>query len=147
MELSNYDLKMFEQAKIEAESSDYKPFKLGCVIAYKGHIIGRGHNSNKSHPMQKKYNRKYRHFNCERGEFVHDSVHAEVSAITDVRWAVGKDVDWSKASIYVFRISHGRSTGFGCAKPCPACLGMIRDVGIKRIFYTDNEGYSYLELR
>lgn len=140
-------MRMFEQARLEAEKSDFKPFKLGCVIAYKGHIIGRGKNSVKTSPLQKKYNRKYRHFNCERGEFINDSIHAEIAAISDVKYTVGRDVDWSRASIYVYRISNGRRLGFGCAKPCPACLAAIRDIGIKKIFFTDNEGYGYLELK
>jgi deoxycytidylate deaminase len=147
MELSNYDLKMFEAAKLEAEKSDYRPFKLGCVITYKGHIIGRGQNSTKTHPYQKKYNRKYRHFNCERGEFVSDMLHAEISAILNVPYTVGRDVDWGKVNVYVYRISHGRRLGFGNARPCPACMAAIRDLGIKHVYYTDNSGYGYLELR
>lgn len=146
MELNDYDLRMFDQARIEAEKSDYYPFKLGCVISYKGRIIGRGRNSNKSHPLMKKYNRKYRHFNCARGEFISDSLHAEMSAILDVPFAVGKDIDWSKASIYVYRICHGKPHGYGMSKPCKACMAAIRDIGIKNVYFTSDDGLCYLRL-
>lgn len=146
MEFTNFDLKMFEAARIEAEKSDYKPFKLGCVITYKGHIIGRGKNGYKSHPLQKKYNRRYRHFNCERGEFVHDSIHAEIAAISSIPYTVGRDVDWNKVNVYVYRICHGKQLGYGNAKPCPACLGIIRDLGIKNIYHTSDFGLAYLKL-
>ena len=146
MEFSNYDLRMFDQARIEAERSEYRPFKLGCVITYKGRIIGRGKNSTKSHPLQKKYNRKYRHFNCTRGEFVNDSVHAEIAAIASVPYAVGKDIDWSKVHVYVYRICNGKKHGYGNARPCPACMNAIKDMGIKNVYYTDEEGLGYLKL-
>lgn len=147
MEFTNHDLKMFEAAKTEAEKSKYKPFKLGCVISYKGHIIGKGQNSYKSHPLQKKYNRRYRHFNCDRGEFVHDSIHAELSAISSISYTVGKSVDWSKVKIYIYRISPGKRLGFGSARPCPACMAAIKDIGISKVFFTDDDGYGYLELK
>ena len=146
MEFSNYDLKMFEQARIEAERSDFKPFKLGCVITYKGHIIGRGHNSVKSNPLQKKYNRKYRHFNCVRGEYIRDSIHAEIAALSSVPYAVGKDINWAKVNLYVFRLCPGKKRGYGNARPCPACMGAIRDFGIKNVFFSDEDGFSYLRL-
>lgn len=146
MEFSNYDLKMFEQARIEAERSDFKPFKLGCVITYKGHIIGRGRNSNKTHPLQEKYNKRYRKFNaCDKGNIRH-SIHAELSALMSVPYVVGKEVDWSKVGVYVYRICNGKPGGHGCAKPCPACMGLLRDYGIRDIFYTDDNGLSYLRL-
>ena len=62
MKFSKFDERMFHAAHIEAEKSEYKRFHVGCVITYKHTIIGRGHNSNKSHPMQKEYN-QYRNFN------------------------------------------------------------------------------------
>lgn len=146
MKFTNFEKRMFQVACAEAEKSDYDRFHIGCVITYKNKIIGAGHNSNKSHPMQRKYNRRYRKFNCTKGQYIHDSVHAETHAISSVRYVIGKDVDWSKASIYIYRICNGKPLGYGCAKPCPACMQMIRDLGIKNVYYTDDDGYSYLEL-
>lgn len=146
MNFSKFDLRMFNEARMEAESSDYKRFHMGAVIVYKKHIIGRGHNSDKSHPMQKEYNRKYRTFNNVGGNFIADSLHAEISAISSIPYTVGINVDWPKAKIYVYRISHGTKLGYGLAKPCPACMNALRDLGIKNIYYTDTSGYSYLQL-
>ena len=137
---------MFDQAKLEAEKSDYERFKLGCVITYKHTIIGRGRNGNKSHPMQRKYNRRFRKFNCTRGQYIHDAVHAEIAAIANIPYVVGKDVDWSKVKVFVYRICNGKELGYGNAKPCPACMNAIRELGIKNVYFTDDDGYSYLEL-
>ena len=137
---------MFEQAKLEAERSDYKRFHIGCVITYKHTIIGRGHNSNKSHPMQKEYNRQFRKFNCVHGAYIHDSIHAEIAAINSIPYTTGIQVDWSKVKVFVYRICNGKELGYGNAKPCPACTNAIRDLGIKDVFYTNDDGLSYLEL-
>lgn len=137
---------MFHEAFLEAKKSDFNHFKVGCVITYKNKIIGRGCNSEKTHPLQQKYNKRYRHFNSSNGEFVRHSIHAEMCAITSVSYIVGKNIDWNKAKIFVFRISPGKKFGFGNAKPCAACIHAIADVGIKDIFYTDDNGYSYLHL-
>lgn len=146
MSINNFDKKMFHHAYLEALKSDYKRFNIGCVIAYKHQIIGRGHNSNRSHPMQKKYNRKYRTFNYVGGTYIHDSLHAEIDALCSISYVVGREVDFSKAKIYVYRICPGKPKGYGCSKPCPACMNAIRDIGIKDCYFTDDEGYSYIEL-
>lgn len=146
MSISNFDKKMFHYAYLEALKSDYKRFNIGCVIAYKHQIIGRGHNSNRSHPMQKKYNRKYRTFNYVGGTYIHDSLHAEMDALCSISYVVGKEVDWSKVKIYVYRICRGKRLGFGNAKPCSACAAAIRDHNIKHVYFTDDDGYSYIEL-
>ena len=145
MKFSKFDERMFHAAHIEAEKSEYKRFHVGCVIAYKHTIIGRGHNSNKSHPMQKEYNR-YRNFNNTDGNYIHDASHAEVQAISSVNFVTGIQIDWSKVKVYVFRICRGKKLGMGNAKPCPACMNAIKDLGIKKVFFSDDDGYSYLEL-
>lgn len=145
VEFSKFDIKMFEQARQEAEKSDYLPFKLGSVVAYKGHIVGRGHNTQKTAPQQCRYNNKYRKFNNSNKPVRH-SLHAEMSAMLNVPYPVGKDMDWNKASIYIYRISPGKLNGFGCAKPCPACLHAILDMGIKKLYYTDDVGYTFTKL-
>ena len=55
-------LHMFEAAKNASQEADYtgsNSVKLGCVIVYKGTILAKGCNSDKTHPMQEQYN-KYR---------------------------------------------------------------------------------------
>lgn len=147
MFISSFDKRMFSVAKQEAEKSTFDRFHVGAVIAYKGHIISRGHNSDKTHPLQRAYNSKYRKFNNVDGSYIKHSLHAEIDCITRLPYIIGKEVDFSKAKIYVYRISAGKRLGFGNSKPCPACMNAIRDLGIKDIYFTSDEGYSYLELQ
>lgn len=148
MTITSFDKKMFKQAYIEATKSTFDRFHVGAVIAYKGHIIGRGHNSTKTHPMQQEYDMKYRMFNnYKTGDFIRHSIHAEIACLNSVPYTVGRDVDWSKAKIYVYRICTGKRLGYGCSRPCPACTHAIRDLGIRHVYFTDDNGLSYLELQ
>ena len=61
-EFSKHDMKMFDLARKTALESTYEAFKLGTVMSYKGKVLATGHNSRKTNPLQKKYNRKYRTF-------------------------------------------------------------------------------------
>lgn len=146
MSFTNFELRMFEVARMEAGKSNYKRFHVGCVITYKHTIIGRGCNSNKSHPMQRKYNSKYRKFNCTDGKYVNHAIHAEMDALTSIPYTTGIKVDWSKVKVFVYRICNGKELGYGNARPCPACMNAIRELGIKNVYFTDDDGYSYLEL-
>lgn len=146
MKFTNFEKRMFQAARAEAEKSDYERFHIGCVITYKNKIIGSGHNSNKSHPKQCMYNRRYRKFNCTNGQYIHHALHAEISAIKSISYTTGIQVDWSKVKVFVYRICNGKEFGYGNAKPCPACTQAIRDLGIKSVYFTDDDGYSYLEL-
>lgn len=146
MSITSFDRRMFHYAKEEALKSTFNRFHVGAVIAYKHKIIGSGHNSNKTHPMQEKYNELYRTFNNASGCPVKHSIHAEVSALTSIPYLIGKEVDFSKAKIYVYRVAVGKPKGYGNSFPCPACLNAIRDTGIKDIYYTSDFGLSYLRL-
>lgn len=139
--INNFDEKMFLAARKIAETSDFETFHMGCVIVYKKHIIGAAANSDKTHPMQAKYNR-YRKFNKTKNGIKH-SVHAEIAAINSVSYIVGKDIDWTKVKIYIYRISNGRESGHGMSRPCAACRAALKDIGIKNVYYTTDEGYAY----
>ena len=146
MTITSFDKKMFRQAYIEATKSTFDRFHVGAVIAYKGHIIGRGHNSTKTHPMQQRYNEMYRTFNNENDSGIVHSIHAEAAAILSIPYIIGKETDFKHAKIYVYRIAPGKRLGYGCSKPCPACMAMINDIGIRNVYYTSDEGLSYLQL-
>ena len=138
--LKNVDYKMFAEAYKMAMTSDFPAFKIGCVLSYKGHIIGRGCNMNKTTPVQKKYNR-YRQFNKGNKPIRHTG-HAEIRAIHSVPYTVAQEVDWKKVKIYVYRISPGKQFGHGLARPCDACRAFIKEKGIREIFYTTDDGYA-----
>jgi len=143
-ELTKSDYRYFEMAHREAEKSTYDTFHLGCVLVYKGHIIGRGSNSSKTSPIQAKYN-QFRQFRYGPQLVAHKN-HAEISAIKSVPYQVDKETDWSKVSCYIYRISKGRKKNVGLARPCEGCFQALIDKGIRNIYYTTNNGYAYEEI-
>lgn len=54
--LTKTDMHYFVKASQVAEISDFAKINIGCIAVYQGTIIGVGFNTNKTHPMQKKYN-------------------------------------------------------------------------------------------
>ena len=140
---TKFDMRMFEKAREVAETSDFSPFKLGCVITYKHHIIGSGSNANKTNPTQKFYNKRYRHFTKLNGMPSVHSVHAEISALNSIPYPVAEQIDWKQVHVYIYRISRGRKKGCGMAAPCPACRNALIDKGIRHFYYTGDSSFIY----
>lgn len=134
--LVNSDYKYFEKARQVADISDYYKTHIGCVATYQGQVIGIGCNCNKTHPTQKYYN-KYRDIHSSGIEAV-PKLHAEISCLNSIRHL---DINFAKVKLYIYRIR--KDQPFGLARPCPSCMAAIRDLGIKNIYYTTNDGYSY----
>ena len=114
--------------------SDYKRIHIGCVAVYKNHIIAVGYNINKTHPLQKKYNR-YRNLeydNCEPSP----NLHAEMMCMLQI---MEMDIDFRKVELYVYR--EDRKGNLANCRPCPACMGMIDRLHIKKIHYTVDCGF------
>ena len=128
----------FELARGVALQSDFHKAHVGCIITYKGRPIATGHNSNKTHPMQKKYN-KYRE-NDQTGPFIH-KLHAEIQALAKLK----KELNPKKMSIYIYRTR--KDQDFGLARPCPSCMKAIYDSGIRNVFYTTNYGFAHEIIR
>lgn len=145
MKLSKFDYSMFEKARQVAGTSTYEGHSLGCVIAYKKHIISMASNSTKTHPLQKRYNRRYRDFKKSEKPIV-DSGHAEILALADIPYPIEQSIDWRQVRVYIYRISPGRRLGHGLARPCKACMAALRDKGVKHIYYTTNDGFGHEEL-
>lgn len=140
--LKRSDIRFFEEARRVAEQSDFPRFHVGCVVVYRGSIIGTGHNSEKSDPVQKKYNH-YRNFKYSTQGVVRHSIHAEIKALKSISYPVKQEIDWKKVRLYVYRIAPGLPLGCGASRPCPGCLRQIKDLGIRNIFYTSDMGYVY----
>lgn len=140
--IKNSDMRYFEAAHKEAEKSDFPRFHVGCVVVYKGSIIASAHNSNKSDPKQKKYNR-YRHFNnYHMAKPVHHSLHAEVAALKSITYPVAQQIDWKKVKVYVYRIAPGLPKGRGNSRPCQGCMHYIKELGIRDVYYSTDMGYA-----
>lgn len=129
---------MFEAAREVSYESDYQGSsnaKIGCVVVYKGTILAKGSNSNKTHPAQSKYN-VYR-YREEGNNYLPPKVHSEIAALTKIKYL---DIDFSQVQVYVYReTKNGRKA---MARPCPACRKYIQNLGIKKIFYTTDCGFA-----
>ena len=131
-------MRYFQKARQAAEISDYKRTHVGCVAVYQGNIIGIACNTNKTHPMQKYYNR-YRYH--PQTSYFYPKLHAEINCISSIRHL---DINFSKVKLYVYRTRCDQE--YGIARPCPSCMAAIRDLGIRHIYYTTNNGYAYEEV-
>jgi len=144
-EITKFDYKMFDKARQIAETSNFESFHLGCVIVYKHKIIASASNSTKTHPMQKKYNRKYRKFKYGEKPII-DSLHAEIAALSSIPYPVAKQIQWKDVSVYVYRICKGKPLGHGMARPCKACRNALKDMGIGHLYYTGEDSFIYERL-
>lgn len=131
MQLTKRHKTYFEVAKAVSKLSNHRQAHIGACVVYKHRIISTGHNSTRTHPMQKKYN-QYR-FDV---DTVH-SLHAETQALLPL---IGrKDIDFSKVSIYIYR--EHKCGGLALARCCESCYQLIKDLGINRIYYTGEDSY------
>ena len=129
----------FEKAKNVSFLSDFKQVHIGCVAVYKKQFIGVGYNTNKTHPIQMKYN-KYRNLYCN-GMQPQAKLHAEIMCLLNIK---DLDIDFSKVKLYIYR--EDKNGHLALSKPCDACMRAIKDLGIKEISYTDYNGYVKVAL-
>ena len=127
----------FKAAKKCSEQSNYNGasnVKIGAVAVFRRAIIAQGYNQNKTHPLQQRYN-IYR-YNVNGNHYYPSKMHAEMELISKIRYL---DINFSEVEIYVYReTKDGRKA---LAKPCLACTKALKDLGIKKVFYTTNDGY------
>lgn len=127
---------IFKKAENISELSDYKRVHIGCIAIYKGQVISVGYNTNKTHPIQKKYN-KFR--KSDDGEFVVPlpSLHAEMMCLLGIK---DMGINFSKVKLYIFR--KNLNGEIAMSRPCAACMKAIDDLGIKEIHYTTTGGFA-----
>lgn len=113
--------KLVEIAKFEAEKSTHQ-HRMGCVIFHKNRIISTGYN----YPQRSVKHLRRKFFRW------YGSVHAEIDAIIKAR------TDLTRASMLVVRIN--RKGDLKLAKPCSHCSAYIDHVGIRKVYYSTNEG-------
>ena len=115
------ELSKFELARRASLRSDYPRYQLGAVISRKGRVLGTGCNRRKTHtrsPSPWRY------------------LHAEIDA------ALGIPVqELYGAHVYVYRaLASGRP---GLSRPCVHCARYLRGLGISRVYYTTDSGYTW----
>ena len=135
--LSNTDYKYFEKAKQIATISDYHPVQVGCIAVYQGIVVSMACNLQKTHPIQKYYNKKYR----EDSDSMMPKLHAEINCLNQLKHL---NLNYSKVKLYIYRLRKDRPHGM--ARPCSACLAAIKDLGIRNIYYTTDDGFVHEKL-
>lgn len=141
--MNKRELHMFESAKLESLLSDYNGYsnvKIGCVVSYKGALIAKGHNTDKTNTTQSRYN-CLRYAESPTRYFAAKG-HAEILALIKIKYL---DIDFSKVKIFVYRET--KNGKLAMARPCPSCMGFIKELGIKKIYYTTDCGFAYEELK
>ena len=126
----------FNIAKEVSKLSDFPRVQIGSCAVYKHKVISTGYNSQRTSPLQKKYN-KYR--------FTVDTQHTCHSEIMCLKPLIGrKDINFKNVNLYIYReYSNGN---LALSRPCPSCMKLISDLGIRNIYYTNYGGYSHEEI-
>lgn len=130
--------KFLNIAKNLSIQSEFDIYRFGAVITLKDKVIATGCNSPKSHPMQKHYNNKFKNF-------VHDNaqhgIHAEMAAINELKHIMKTvEIDLRKIELTVYRSGRDDSSKMG--RPCAACMGAIKELGIPVVNYTTPHGIA-----
>ena len=127
------DKKYMDFVRRLATSNSMK-MKLAACLVIRNEIISVGFNSDKSHPLQKRFAKN------------NDAIfkHAEVDCIIKALKVVDEE-DLKDATLYVHRVKKKNKGDAnwvtGLAEPCPGCQKAIEHFGIKRTVYsTDEEG-------
>ena len=106
---------------LESEKSNYR-FKIGAVVFKGNRILSSGHNEIRSSNIPSKH------------KLYNNSVHAEQAALLGT--------DWNKlkgCSILVMKCSKTLKQ-LSNAKPCTMCMKVLEHVGIKDIYYSNEQG-------
>lgn len=127
----------FKHARNMSLMSNFHKCHMGCVVVYKNKVIGTGFNSSKTHPVQKEYNKL--RFNCEQSPHtLHSEIHALYPLMND------KSIEWKKVHVYVYR--EHKDGVRAMARPCKSCMQLIKDLGIRYVHYTTEDGFATEEI-
>lgn len=120
-----FRLKYFQLAQKLSRKSCYH-HRVGAVVVKKNKILGIGFNKPyKTHP---------------RSTNAYKTIHAELDAILE-----SSKEDLIGADIYIFREGSGNTPRL--AKPCTHCDLLLKEVGIKNVFYSVDGGFKLIQLR
>lgn len=130
--LSKKDKSYFRAAQAVSTLSDFKRVNVGAVLIYKHRIASSSCNSQRTHPLQQKLNKE--RFE----EETPAKLHAEVSCLLPLLG--NKDIKWRDCELYVYR--EYKKGGLAMSRPCPSCQKLIKDLGIRIVHYTTDNGYA-----
>ncbi len=108
-------------------------YRVAAAVVYQNDLVSIGMCSMKSHPLQKKFGKNS------------DAIflHAEISAIAKALRHISLD-EMSKSTLYILRLKRPsrKSKDFvrALAKPCEGCSAAIKNFGIEKVYYTNDDG-------
>lgn len=132
--------RFFDFARRASLKSDYRGGgknnspAIGAVAVMKGSIVAEAWNTDKTSPLQAKYNR-YRYNNPS----LPAKQHCESLLLQRLRWKFGDSLDWSRVEIYLYR--EYKNGGLAMSRPCKSCIHMLQDYGLTKVMYTTQNGY------
>ncbi len=123
--------KFLNLARSMSEISNFNKYRIGAVLVIKNKIIARGYNSQKGHPLQKRYNT----VRTDMGENSHHPIHAEMDVLKKL-----KGIDLKNAELFIYNINNNGEQRM--ARPCGACMDALKEHGIKTIHYSTPDGFA-----
>lgn len=116
----------FNLARLESLKVDFRA-RIGSVLSRQHTPISIGRNHpNKTHPLIQKYS-KYK------------TIHAEMDSI------IGLDRHLASGStMYVYR--ENKNGELANSSPCAMCLSFMKEMGIKKVYHTYENGYKEIKL-
>jgi deoxycytidylate deaminase len=142
MQFSKQQMRFFDKAAEVAAQSDFEQYHVGCIAVLKNRIISASSNKLKTHPKQAEYD-KYREFNNNLRsdpKNIH-SLHAEIACLSMIK---ERDINYKDVELYIVRLRRDRD--YGLARPCAACMNLILNTGIRRIYYSTNISFAFESL-
>ena len=110
----------------------YGRVKMVAFLVYKGKILSFGVNSEKTSLYQYRMRKK---FNVDDSNFIYEKTHAEIAAIKRIHPSFE---NWEQVEIFI--VSKKKDNTFRLSRPCPICEKTIKDLGIKKVYYTNSYG-------
>lgn len=110
----------------------YGRVKMVAFLVYKNKILSFGVNSEKTSFYQYRMRCKT---DIDQSNFIYDKTHAEIAAIKKIHLSFN---DWEHVEIFI--VSKKKDNSFRLSRPCPICEKTIKDLGIKKVYYTNSYG-------
>ena len=133
-------LKSAKECSLKSDYTGYNRASIGCVAVYKGSILAKGWNTDRTHTDQAKYN-KWR-FKASGNSYMPEKMHAEQMCISKIKYL---EIDFSRVRLYIYR--EHKNGDLAMARCCPSCIAAAKDLGIETIVYTTPDGFAIEKLR
>ena len=124
----------FRAADAVSALSNHKQTHLGCILVDKHRIISSGYNSStRCSPLQKQIDvARFGDPDKHKGP-----VHAETACLLPL---IRQGYDMTRSDLYIIR--RHKNGSLALSRPCPGCMSLLRANGVRRVFFSVEDGYS-----